>query len=1367
MNLIEKLIDYKKSFIIIEKNNEKIKIKINKEVLSDSIKKDLKDNKKRILDFYQVHGISSNQQLAPSSFSQQRLWFLEQLEVNVNNYNILECLYIPECVDISALKKSLLSIVTRHQSLRTTFLEKDGVVYQKINSVTEVPLHIDSISTLTKEEFVASVEDTIANCEKQCFDLEKDLMIKAWLCENGEQGGYLVINIHHIVSDGWSQLILKKELKELYQKYKTNQEAVLPQLTLQFADYAHWERSFFKGDVLKKHLDFWSNTLQDLPEIHSLPLDKPRPAIQTFNGNTYTADLEGDFLLQFRSICNSLNMSVYMGLSAVFSYFLSRYSGEDDIVFASPVANREQPELAPVIGYFVNTIILRFNLSSVNNFYDLLELSKNTCMNAFAHQQVPFEQVVNQLKLKRSASYSPAFQIMFSLAQDSGSMGSDNGPDSASLSPLIKYTKSKFDLSLTCEVTDKKIRLHWCYNTDLFTLTTIKLMVKTFENLILQLVNKPKEKLSSHALQDIDFIGGSYGLGDAAPNSKQLLVHHLLEGQAKEHPNDYATQFKGKFNTFDELNRMSNQLANYIKSRRPLDNEAVIVYMDSTDMLAVAIFATLKAKGYFITIDKRQPKERITQIISQVDAKVIVTDEKLEDTFASMIDVIDLSDCATEIKVRQQADENLDLEYSPSDIAYMSFTSGTTGLPKGVMISHENLLSYLVASNEYYKIKAGDKLLQFSSLSFDIFIEEFFGSICNGALLQFRGAVEKTDIAQLMDFVSEHKTSVLSIPTAYYHTLCDNIEEISNYDFDSIRLIIVGGEKLSAEMVVKWKKSLLKHVQVLNTYGPTETTVVCSIYDLNNFPLEGGEVPIGKPLSGLSCCVVDRFGHVCPSGVKGELYVAGNSVSLGYHNSPELNSEKFVLLNPFNDKIFYRTGDLVRYIADGNLEYLGRVDDQIKIQGFRVELAEIEYQINRLNYVTSSLVLVKGSDANKRLVAYIKPKALVNLESYSKEQMLHDFREQLIKTLPDYMLPSEFILVKTWPLTVNGKVDKKMLPEPDWSLLQSDHVAPTTQTEKRLTDIWSALLGIPYDNLSINSNFFELGGHSLLAIQLATKIKESLGYKIDLKEIFLHQNISRLSQLIDGNTGQIDANDLLLEVGGILDCRPTLFCIPGVAGLAKDFALFAKVANEFNFNVKAFNHRGVIDANQPYHTVFENADDFADEILKAQPEGPYFILGHSFGGVIALEVVKRLMSHKKKAKLFLLDTFFEQNTNNYSDSLSTNHHESSFEKQKRIVDIEDEHVDFKNRIAAVYSHQLRLLLEYKPEDNFTIDAVFMFAKKTPFNTGSYVNYLNEVFLTSSRCFKVEGDHFSMLKKLGASQIIKIISDFKNKYNLSE
>ncbi|TQV81105.1 non-ribosomal peptide synthetase [Aliikangiella coralliicola] len=1120
MKIIKNLVRYKELSIYVELKNEKLLIKSKQESITDEIKAELKKEKGAILSCYKELGIISNKQLAPSSFSQQRLWFIDTMLEGSSNYNMVSCLPIREIVDINAINKSLSDLIERHHSLRTNYIESEGIVYQVINEPVAASIELHDFKTFPQQLAHKKVQSVVDASAGHVFNLSKGKILKVDLCYVKENESYLIVNIHHIASDGWSQDIFKKEFLHFYIYYTSNKGRPLPELNYQFADYAHWERNFFRGEVLSKHLQYWENKLQNIPDVHSLALDRPRPTIQTYNGSEYSTMMNEDDISRFKTICVNSNASLFMGLSATFAYLLSRFSGEDDIVFSTPIANREQLEMSEVIGFFVNTLVLRFDLSSVNSFEDLLMQAKEICIGAYAHQQMPLEQIVEKLKIKRSTSYSPVFQIMFSTHIEQEANNFDYNSTQYTGMPGVKVTRSKFDLSVQCQVTERGHSMSWSYNSDLFDHSSIELMSDCYNNLMCQIVEKPRDKLSSFYLKKHEAQTDNSTTLNRIVSEAEELAHELLEYHALKFPNNIALSFDGVTTTFGTFNSKANKLAHYLKRLGIQPNDPVAVYMDSSDLLAIGIFAVLKSGGCYVAIDKKQPQKRVEHIVAKVNAHLLLTDEKVGFEFDRDVKVVNIASNDTLVKIDEERDNNLNLEIPDSNIAYIAFTSGSSGEPKGVVVSQKNLRAYLSAINKHYNITPVDNVLQFSSISFDIFVEELFCSICNGATLQIRGASVNTDIIELSKFIKANETSVISLPTAYFHLLCENIVAIESEYFDVLRLIIVGGEKLSAEMVKKWHSIFSNRIKLLNTYGPTEVTVVSTVYNLDEFNLEGSNIPIGKPLDGLKCYIVDRFGHICPQGMKGELYIAGDLVAVGYLNNHKLNTQKFVTISGLKDDRFYKTGDLAKYLPDGNIEFIGRIDDQIKVRGFRIEPGEIEHQVSQLEGVDSVLVEAKASGPDNQLVVYVKPVA--NCETHAeamleeqKAELVVEIKARLSESLPDYMVPSAFVVIDDWPLTLLGKVDKKALPVPDFSHLSGGYEAPESETEKALVAIWSKLLKLKKDNVSINANFFELGGHSLLAVRLVADIRAKLQQELAVKIIFESSTIRSLAKRID------------------------------------------------------------------------------------------------------------------------------------------------------------------------------------------------------------------------------------------------------------
>ena len=887
---------------------------------------------------------------------------------------------------------------------------------------------------------------------------------------------------------------------------------------------------------------------------------------------------------------------------------------------------------------------------------------------------------------------------------------------------------------------------------------------------MVQATSEPQKPLSEFPLKEIKKVNLKLN------NEKFIFVHKLLEQKADSIPDHIAVETPNASLSYSSLNNKVNQFVNFLLEKGITVGNKVIVCLEESEQLVISIFAILKLGACYITIDKSCPVGRINKIINDVNAFMIITTANTK--YKPNIKTLVLNNGALNGLLENEPVDNLDFNLSQDSLAYISYTSGSTGDPKGVMVTHKNLSSYLKGTVKDYRITHDDTILQFSSVAFDIFVEELFCTICRGAKLIFEDKSLLKDVDYFTQTIKEKLVSVVSLPTAFFHILCEN-SDILKWDYlVSLRLVIVGGEKLSANMLDNWKRNT--KIKVLNTYGPTEATVISTIYDTNAHSTTQSNIPIGKPIEGVRCYIFDKHKNICPDGVIGELYIAGDTVSKGYCNNQQFTDELFVSIPAISEAKLYKTGDIARYLKDGNIEFIGRKDEQVKINGYRVELGEIEYQLAQLEVIESVVVLAKETKrGDKQLVAYIKasqnevlcPKTSKYLNIETANNKAQTALREIINTklsteLPSYMIPIYYVLIDEWQLSSTGKIDKKSLLELTHKLISDEYVAPITTTEKKLANIWLKLLEL--SELSIEANFFGIGGHSLLAVRLMADIRKQFGVRISLKSLFLAPTIKQLSVIIDDTltsainkpeAGIIKQNiSPILTLGNYEPSMDNCYFIPGIAGTANMFADFSQIKS-FGFNIKAFSHRGLMDGKQPFTSIEDNACHFVKLLLAEDIADKYIIVGHSFGGVIALEMTRLLELAGKKVKLILIDSYFEQHLLNKKERNETYiNTDQSINNEVKLSAID---TLLKEDVKILHQRQLELFKHYKPKSLPVINPLILFAIYSSYDVDNYLERLNLVFTGGVTYHYIDGDHFSMLKDKGSKQICSKIMEFVN------
>lgn len=1059
------------------------------------------------------------------SFAQSRLWLLDKISDGSVQYNIPMAMQLDGKLDQVALNKALSTIVKRHESLRTCFTERDnGQAYPIVQKPSDCEAIIEDLTGLNQDHKQQRIGVLMKEEASGVFDLSQDHMLRARLLLIDEKQHILLVTMHHIASDGWSMEVLLKEFSALYSAYAQEQPDPLPQLAIQYADYAHWQHQWLQGSVLEQQLDYWQNHLADLPTAHSLPLDKPRPQKLGVGGAMFRSRISNETLNNLMTLCQAQGATLFMGLHAAFSVLLSRCSNEKDIVVGTPVANREQVEIADLIGFFVNILVLRSDLSTSPSFTTLVKQSKTTLLDAYAHQQVPFEKIVERLQPQRSSGHSPLFQIM--LVLHNNPINSLTLPD-LTLTPLEQETEfAKYDLTLNITQTTDGLVLDWEHNTELFATDSIARLSGYFETLLNSLLAAPDDNV--FAVDMLPKAEREHWLSvrkeQLSPPAAELCLHQLFEQQAQRFADEIALIYDQEQLSYSELNQRANQLAHYLRNEKGVCPDSLVgLCVERSSDMVVGMLAILKAGGAYVPLDPHSPAARLEHMLKDAELNLVLTQQAvLESTSLSSLQSVCLDDAGLCALLAEQSKDNLPsqaLGLKPSHLAYVIYTSGSTGQPKGVMVEHQNVVRLFSATDAEFAFDNNDVWCLFHSFAFDFSVWEIWGALSKGGRLVVVPYWVSRSPDQFYRLLVEHQVTVLNqTPSAFNHIIAQ--DKLHSANVLALRYVIFGGEALNLTALRPWfDKYGDDKIQFINMYGITETTVHVTFCRLTRelvYSGSGASV-IGSPIADLDILILNEHQSLVPNQLAGEMYVGGPGLSRGYLNNPKLTDERFLELVEFDNKRYYRTGDMARLLANGELEYLGRSDEQVKIRGFRIELGEIEHALELIESVDKALVLVKGEGDKKQLCAYIivEKSALQHDKAY--QDYIRALREQLSSYLPDYMLPAAFILLDELPLTANGKVNVNALPQPQAEALQSVYVAPGTEIEIKLAAIWQEVLDV--EQVGIADNFFELGGHSLLAIQLVARIEQELHVKFPLQDVFHFPELSAQAKAIESHHG--------------------------------------------------------------------------------------------------------------------------------------------------------------------------------------------------------------------------------------------------------
>ncbi len=1157
------------------------------------------------------------------SFAQQRLWFFDQLEPGLPVYNIPAAVRLKGPFNLAALEQSLNEVVKRHEALRTAFRNVGGRPTQVIAPNLTIDLPVVDLRKLPASEREAEVRRMATAEARLPFDLSRGPLLRGTVLRLDDEEHVGLLTMHHIVSDGWSMGILIREVTTLYVGLCAGGTSPLPALPIQYADFAHWQRQWLQGEVLENQIAYWKEQLAGAPAVIDLPTDHPRPAVQTFRGAHQPLVLPKHLQAGFKALSRQEGVTQFMTLLAAFEVLLFRYSGQDDLIVGTPIANRTRMETEGLIGCFVNTLVLRTDLSGNPSFRELVRRVREVCLGAYAHQDLPFDRLVEEVRAKRDLSRNPLFQVMFELTNAAQRTIELPG---MTLSPVEGDSEAAhFDLILRIMDTEQGLSAALVYNTDLFEADTIARMLGNFQTLLEAIVSDPEQRLSdlpllTEAERQQLLVGWS---GTKSDHPADLCVHQLFEAQAERTPDAVAVVFEGEQLTYGELNRRANQLAHHLRALGVGPEVLVAICLERSLEAVIGLLGILKAGGAYVPLDPAYPKERMAFLLKDALAPVLLTRKELAAGLAEQDAKVICLDSDWETIARESG-ENPAGSTRPEDLAYVIYTSGSTGLPKGVLVSHGAIAGHCRTVQGYYELTSTDVVLQFASSSFDVSLEEILPTLIVGARLVVMG----TDVWHPAEFhrkISEFGLTVLNLPTAYWQELAREWAGVQLVPNIQPRLFVVGGDTMLPDSLKLWQRTPLSAIRLVNAYGPTETTITATAFEIPGEDTTYRRVPIGRPLPDRAIYILDEHGTPVPIGVRGHLHIGGAGLARGYLNRPELTAEKFV--PDTNSSVpgarMYKTGDLARYLPDGNIEFLGRADHQVKIRGFRIELGEIEAALGRHPAVREAAVLAReDAPGEKRLVAYVVADSTID-----------ELRRHLKDKLPEYMVPAIFVLLDALPLMVNGKIDLRALPAPDQSRpeLEKAFVAPRDDLELQLAQIWEEVLGV--HPVGMRDNFFELGGHSILAVRLFALIEERLGKKLPLAAVFQGATVEHLAEVLRQQTTPGQPSSLVaIQPGG--SKRP-LFLVHPAGGHVFPYVHLARYLGPDQpcYGLQA---RGLDDGQAPHARIEDMAACYIQALQTVQPTGPYLLGGWSMGGVVAFEMAQQLHAQGQRVALLAL-----------------------------------------------------------------------------------------------------------------------------------
>ncbi|AFY74910.1 amino acid adenylation enzyme/thioester reductase family protein [Synechococcus sp. PCC 7502] len=1188
-----------------------------------------------------------NRENLPLSFAQFRMWFLYQLEGESATYNVPLVLKLEGNLNIKSLEKAFQTIVDRHEIFRTSFNTIDGSPVQIIAPSLQVTLSVIDLTELAELSVQKQVEELAHAESNHTFKLTVSPLFRAKILKLKENSHILLMNFHHIIIDGWSMGILRSELSILYQNFIDGESVSLAPLPIQYADFSYWQKNWLQGEVLTQQLSYWKQQLANIPAILELPTDRPRPNVQTYRGKSQKIKLSAEVSQRLRDLSQESGVTLFMTLLSAFGILLSRYSHQENIVIGSPIANRNRQETEKLIGFFANTLALKISIKNNPSFKELLKSVKEVCLDAYSHQDLPYEKLVEELKPERSLSHAPVFQVMFILQntpQETLTL-----PDLTLQSIELKSQTSKFDISLSLTESRAGIMGTWEYNTDLFDDTTIEGMSSHFQVLLAGIIAEPDlqvKKLPILTEQEKHQLLIEWNdTSKEYPHDK--CIHQLFEEQVERTPENIAVVFEDQQITYRELNNRVNQLGHYFQTLGVKPEILVGICVERSIEMIVGLLGILKAGGAYVPLDPNYPKERLQFILDDIQTPFLLTQHSLLGNLSlDKFQVIYLDTDLEEINGEDQ--DNPNCGTIPTDLAYIIYTSGSTGKPKGVCTIHRSVVR-LVKGIDYVNLNSLQTFLQLAPLAFDASTFEIWGSLLNGSRLVIFPP-HAPSLQKLGQVIQQHQISTLWLTSGLFNLMVDNHIE----DLKPIRQLLAGGDVLSIPHVQK-ALSTLKNCHLINGYGPTEGTTFTCTHLISETTHFRSSVPIGRPISNTQVYILDRYMQLVPIGVSGELYIGGDGLARSYLNQPELTAEKFIA-NPFGNGKLYKSGDVARYLPDGNIEFIGRIDNQVKIRGFRIELGEIEAVLSKHPDIINAVAIAREDiPGDKRIVAYI-----VSQVTLTNNKLRNFLKGQL----PEYMTPSAFVFLDQFPLNANGKVDRSALPNPQSSMTTNNFIPPRDRTEQQLATIWEKHLN--HHPISINDNFFDLGGHSLLSIRLVLDIEKAFNCTLPLMSFFKLSTIEELALWLrrhEQETMEIPSGltlkyyrDLLAHSAGrqgnhigrrglIVEVMPNIDNAYGTNSQPFVWIGDIKVAKNLRLQqpiyvMPTFSHQTLVDSQEEYIEIEAIASLLVDELLTVHTSDSFMLGGYCFEGLIAIEMANQLKKRRKEITLLvLLETY--------------------------------------------------------------------------------------------------------------------------------
>lgn len=1192
-------------------------------------KNSLQQRKKSIVPMPRQEGL----QQFPVSFSQERQWFMHQWEPDSPAYNVACVFRIPVQLNVELMQQAINILIERHEVLRTTYKMVQEDTVQVIHPFTPVFLEHHDLSHLSEGERYTRKDEIIKEKSVIPFRLESEWPIKSYLITLNPQEHFMLLNIHHIACDGWSLGIIMKEIQQAYVALSHDEKPSLPPLDVQYADFASWQREYLSGEVLDYHQNYWLGKFQGELPVLELPADKPRPPVKTSNGSTIIKPFPEQFYQHLESWCREEDVTFYMMSLAAYAVLLYRYTGQDDIIIGSPVANRSREEIEGNVGFFVNTLPIRIQLNENSTFRETVQQIKQISLEAQEHQDFPLDQLIKLLPIERDLSHTPLFQVMF-VVQNMHVGWGDEEEFPLHFGGTTNTNSSKFDLTLSANAYNVQAE----YSTDLFHEATIERLLEHYCTLMRRACSE-----SDCSIADIDLITDTEKqqlLVDWNQNGieydPEFAVVKRIEWFAVQQPDAIALMYEGTSYTYQEMNESANRLAHDLRSRGIGPDQAVGIFLERSAQFVIAMLAVLKSGGAYVPLDPSYPQERLEYMIQQSEMKVLLTQAKLSgDVQPEGVTKLELDHKGLQASLELLDASNPVFQTTPDNLMYIVFTSGTTGVPKGVSVEHRQFANYIQGLIRHLNIETPLTFAMASTLAADLGTTNVFGALCTGGTLHVLSYDLSCDPDGVAEYFKANRIDIMKVVPSHFEVMMEAAEPENVIPH---KVLILAGEALSWETVRKIRE-LRPHIDIQNHYGPTETTVSAFAYRVPA-DIEGPRfniVPIGHPFGNVKRYVVDSRSHPVPVGIPGELYIGGAGVARGYFGNEEMTLSRF-LPNPFVDRMepearLYRTGDRVRYMPDGAVDILGRMDRQIKIRGFRIELGEIESVITSFPFVTDAVVLLKEvSGSDKRIASYV-----VFDSTIDGDQHLAELKKRMKEKLPEYMIPSHIVPMESLPLNPNGKVDVNLLASMELAVSVSDPNAakPQTATEQRIWEVWKDILGT--EAIGIDDSFFELGGESFKAL----KVVRRLGDWISIMDFFKNPTIRSLAEYIDqGQQSERQFLHKLTRHSTVQGVQVSLVCVPYAGGSAITYQpLAAQMPAQIDLYAMDLPGHDYSRKEEELLPIEEVARLCVEEI-KQTVNGPVALYGHCVGGALTMEIARQLNEENYPLlRVFLGGTF--------------------------------------------------------------------------------------------------------------------------------